>query len=122
MELEQPKGPRELRYFSRKTVDGCKIKVWVFNPTCPKCKEGRLSIPYDEEKGRYKSMARNVFCNKCDYFILKKEFKAVEAIANVEYTCPHCRESGALQAPFKRTKKKVFKFKCGFCGKVIVVK
>jgi len=122
MALEQPKGPRELRFFSRKTVDGCKIKIWVFNPRCPKCGEGRLSIPYDEEKGRYKSMAKNVFCSKCDYSILKKEFKEVEAVANVEYTCPHCGKQGELQAPFKRTKKKVFKFNCGFCGKQIVVK
>lgn len=118
--LVRPKDPKEVRYFTRKTVGKGKVMIWVFNPDCPKC-DGKLSIPYDEETGRYKSMARDVTCNKCIYSIPKKDFKEVEAVANIAYTCPYCGKEGELQLPFVNKKKKIFKFKCSHCGKEIKV-
>ncbi|MBD3263243.1 hypothetical protein GF374_02595 [Candidatus Woesearchaeota archaeon] len=123
MVLKKPKSVEELRYLKRKKLDkGGKVKIWIFNPECPKCEEGYLRIPYNKETGRFKSRARDFVCAKCGYKVPKKEIKEETPIANIEYTCPHCKYEGEKQAPFKRTSTKTFKFKCDKCGKIITVK
>lgn len=121
MALEKPTNPKDLRFFTRKTVGSGKAMLWVFNPRCSKCKDGYLAVPYDESTGRFKSRAKTVKCNKCGAEAPKTELKEAEAIVNVAYTCPFCGKEGELQAPFKRTAKKAFKFRCIFCGKEIKV-
>ena len=122
MALEKPKSASDLRYFTRKNLgNGAKVTLWVFAPKCPKCNEGRLSTPYDDETGRYKSRAKNFECAKCGFQELKKEIIDAIPTVNIEYTCPHCMAAGEQQAPFKRNAKKVFTFKCDKCSKDIKV-
>ena len=64
MTLKKPKTADELRYIKRKTLkSGGKVSIWIFNPKCPKCKEGYLRIPYDKSTGRYKSRGKFFECN-----------------------------------------------------------
>ncbi len=122
MALEKPRQASDLRYFSRKILEnGGKATVWVFAPACPKCGQGRLVIPYDEDTGRYKSRARDFTCNNCKFAVQKSEIKMENPVANIEYVCPLCKAAGEKQTEFKRDSKKVLKFTCDSCGKEVKV-
>lgn len=123
MALERPDDPKDLRYFTKRKLDNDgRVMIWVFNPKCPECGKRALKIPYDEEKGRFKSRSGHFVCKNCGNEVPKKKVKDKTPTANVKYTCPHCGYEGEKQEPFERTKtKKKFKFKCEDCGKKIVV-
>ena len=122
MALQKPKSTKELRYFSRKTLEnGGRAMVWVFNPKCPECGEKGLQMPFNEETGKYKSRGKNFVCRNCGHEVPKKVIKEELPTANIEYTCPHCKYQGEKQAPLKRNSKKEFRFKCDSCNETIIV-
>ncbi|MBS3064911.1 MAG: hypothetical protein J4451_00165 [DPANN group archaeon] len=70
---------------------------------------------------------RRTLAGNCAIMVWKFED---EDLANIEYTCPHCKKSGEKQQLFEREKKRMeikgkkktvdaFTFACDNCGKEI---
>ena len=104
VELKQPKSMSELVYFTRRVVlpDG-KVKVWVFREICPKCGKGHMGKPIDPKTKKAKMRAKEYECPECKFTMEAEEYEDT-LTANIEYTCPSCKKSGAVSVPFKRKK------------------
>ena len=116
MTLKQPTSMEELVYFTNRTIDNGKVKVWVFRKECPKCKT-LMGKPKDK-KGKVMTRAKEYVCYKCNY---KEEKQAYEnsLIANIEYICPNCNFKGEIKIPFKRKNidgVQTLRFQCEKCS------
>src|SRR5574342_1207024 len=92
----------ELIYFTNRSIDSGKARVWVFKELCPKCKKGMMGKPTDKS-GKVLIRAKEYKCPNCGYTADKKGYEET-LTANIQYTCPHCKHQGEAQIPFKRKK------------------
>lgn len=123
MALKQPESMDECVYFTRRAVDSGKVMCWVFRETCPKCKKGLMTKPYDEKAGKFKVRAKEYLCGECGHSVPKQEYEDT-LTANIQYTCPHCGKQGETQVPYKRKTYqgvKAIVFECNDCGKKIPI-
>lgn len=131
-QLRQPKSMDELVYFTRRILlpDG-KAKVWVFREICPKCKKGTMGKPIDPKTKKPKMRAKEYECPECKFTMGEDEYEDTLQ-ANIEYTCPKCKKSGAAHVPFIRKKVTIIdeesgkkarvdavSFNCEHCGNQI---
>lgn len=121
--MKEPDSMEELIYFTRRKLDSGKAMAWVFREKCPNCKKGLMSKPVDPKTGDVKVRAKEYVCPECGHSVEKKEYE--ESLqANIKYTCPHCKQEGAVQIPFKRKKIKgtdALVFECEGCNKKIPI-
>jgi predicted RNA-binding Zn-ribbon protein involved in translation (DUF1610 family) len=123
MALKFPNSTVECVYFTRRADDKLKIIAWAFKKQCPKCKKGLMQKPRDEKTGKAKIRATEYVCDNCGYTEEKKEHEESLTL-NVQYTCPHCGNSGETTTPYKR---KTFEgissyvFECEKCHKKIAI-
>ncbi len=112
-QLQQPKSMKELVYFTRrKLLPNGKVKVWVFRKECPKCEKDFMHKPLNPKTGKFKLRAKEYVCSECDYSQEAEEYEDT-LTANIEYTCPKCGKSGAIQVPFQRKKVTILDEKTG---------
>ena len=110
----------ELVYFTNRTIDGGKARVWVFRELCPKCKKSMMGKPTDK-KGKVLVRAKEYRCPSCGHTVEKKAYEESLTV-NIEYVCPFCKHAGDIQIPFKRKKVMgvdTLRFNCQKCGKPI---
>ena len=130
MALIEPTSIDEGIYFTQRSIGDGKIKAWVCKGKCPKCSKGLMGKPKDE-KGKVKIRAKEYQCPECKYTVEQKEYEA-SLKASIKYTCPHCKNNGEAEIPFKRKKVQRFneesgkketvdtlRFQCSKCGKDI---
>jgi len=130
MVLIEPTSIDECIYFTKRSVGEGKIKAWACKGKCPKCSKGLMGKPKSEE-GKVKIRAKEYQCPECKYTVEQNEYEA-SLKASVKYTCPHCKNNGEAEIPFKRKrvqrldeesgKKETvdsLRFQCSKCGKDI---
>ena len=129
--LKEPESTEECIYYTFRGIgDDGEVKAWVSKEKCPECGKGMMGKPQDE-KGKVKIRAKEYVCPDCGYAAEKEEYEQ-SLIANIIYTCPHCKFEGETQIPFIRKKVQIFfedaqkkkaieslRFQCGKCGKDI---
>jgi len=123
MALKQPESTAECVYFTRRATDNGKIVCWVFKENCPKCGKAPMGKPKDKKTGSVKIRAKEYVCPACDYKIEKQEYEDT-LTANIEYTCPHCSNTGETQIPYKRKTfqgVKALVFNCDKCNEKIPI-
>lgn len=110
----------ELVYFTNRSIDSGKAKAWVFKELCPKCKKAMMSKPADKS-GKIQIRAKEYKCPNCGHTVEKKAYEET-LTANIQYTCPHCKNQGEIQVPYKRKSVqgvKTIRFNCQKCSKPI---
>jgi len=115
MALKQPQSMDECVYFTNRTFEKGKAKVWVFRKKCPKC--GTPMGKPTDAKGKVKTRATEYICPKCSYQEEKSEYED-SLTANCAYTCPSCGSEGEAQVPFKRKNidgVQTLRFECSNC-------
>src|SRR3989338_522541 len=124
MALKQSQSAEECVYFTNRTIDNGKARVWVFKKECPKCHKAVMGKPRDKT-GKVMIRAKEYVCPNCGYKEDKKTYEE-SLTANIEYKCPHCGYEGEIQVPFKRKKVEgvdTLQFLCQNCsGKINVTK
>lgn len=123
MALKQPENMDELVYFTRRTINDGKIKVWVFTADCPECKKGQMRKPIDSKSGKFKIRALEYVCTACGHEMNKTDVEA-DLTAYAEYVCPSCKKVGEGQIPFKRKKFQgvdALIFECSHCQEKLPV-
>lgn len=116
MTLKQPTSMEELVYFTNRSVDNGKAKVWVFKKDCPKC-HALMGKPKNS-KGKVMTRAKEYVCYKCGHSEEKKDYED-SLIANAEYICSGCGHKGEAEIPFKRKNiegVQTLRFQCEKCG------
>lgn len=103
--LKEPQSVDECVYFTNRTLGEGKIKCWVFRENCPKCSQGLMGKPRDPKTGKPKIRSDLYECPSCKYSVPLKEYEDT-LTASIKYTCPHCKNEGETQIPFKRKKVK----------------
>lgn len=99
--LKEPESIDQCVYFTNRTIDNGKIKVWVLKENCSKCGKCLMSKPKDPKTGKIKIRAKEYVCPECGYEIEQKEYEE-SLTASINYTCPYCDHSDEIQIPFKR--------------------
>ena len=100
--LKEPTSMEECAYFTNRNIGedfSGNVKCWVFKEKCPKCKKGMMGKPIVDGKAKIRALVYE--CASCKYTEPKQEYED-KLTANLEYTCPKCKFSGQMQAPFKR--------------------
>jgi len=106
MTLREPQSMDECVYHTIQLVGEGKARVWVFREKCPKCGKALMAKPRDPKTGKFKIRAKEYVCSECGHTEDIEEY-AETLNANIQYTCPYCKNQGELQIPFKRKKVKV---------------
>ena len=101
MELKEPQSMDELLYMTIREHEGFKARAWVFKEQCLECKKGLIAKPRNPKTGRPKIRAKEYECNECGVTFPKEEYEET-LMCNIEYTCPECKNEGAIQVPFIR--------------------
>jgi len=117
--MREPESIDECVYFTNRTSDKGKVRVWVFKKDCPVCK---ILMSKPMFKGKVKIRAKEYVCEKCGRKEEKSEYEK-DLIASIQYTCP-CGNSGEMEIPFKRKKiegANTLRFQCQKCGRNIDV-
>ncbi len=115
--LRQPESMEELIYFTQRTMDKGKVKVWVFRQHCPKCKKALMGKPTGTD-GKVKVRAKEYICPACSFTLPKDEYET-SLEASIEYACPACGHEGEIQVPFKRKNINgvlTLRFQCPSCN------
>ena len=60
-----------------------------------------MAKPRDPKTGKFKIRAKEYVCSECGHTEDIEEY-AETLNANIQYTCPYCKNQGELQIPFKR--------------------
>ena len=131
MTIKEPTSTDECIYFTQRTIGDGKAKTWVYKEKCPECGKALMGKPRDKKTGRPKIRANEYQCPECKYTVEKEEYE-LTLKAQIKYTCPHCKNEGESEIPFKRKKiqrfneekgKKetveVLRTRCSKCGKDI---
>ena len=100
MVLQKPKSMEECVYYTYRGLDEGEVTVWVFRQKCPKCKKAYMSKPRSAN-GKVKTRANEYVCSECGYKVEKQEYED-SLTANIDYSCPKCKNKGEIQVPFKR--------------------
>ena len=119
--IEIPESMDECFYFSRRTLDNNgKAVSWVLKPDCPKCGKAKMGKPQATD-GHIKIRAKEYMCPACSYTVSKEEFEPTLTM-NIQYTCPHCGNSGEATTDYKLKPfmgVKAYVFTCGKCNEKI---
>ncbi|MBI2667567.1 hypothetical protein HYX17_02220 [Candidatus Woesearchaeota archaeon] len=131
--IREPASMDECVYHTIRTIGEGRVRLWVLREKCPQCGKALMAKPKDPKTNRFKTRAKEYICSECGHTEDIEKY-AEKLDANIQYTCPYCKNNGELVTPFrrKRTKildedkqKEVYKealiFKCGKCDKEIKV-
>lgn len=83
----------ECLYFTRREIGKGRVMAWVFRKKCAKCSNGLMVKP-DKKSSFY-------VCSKCNNQESNEQFES-DLVMNIEYTCPHCFNSGETSTEYKR--------------------
>jgi len=118
-----PESMDDLVYWTSRKIDEGSVKAWAYRSTCPECKKGIMGKPKDEKTGKPKIRALSYVCESCGHEIGKRTYEET-LMAEIMYTCPHCKHKGETEVPFKRKKYKgtdAILFQCQSCGEKIPI-
>jgi len=120
--LRFPDSMDECVYFTRRAVDSGKVVCWVFKEKCPKCGKAFMGKPTGPD-GKVKIRAKEYVCPSCNHTVEKVAYEDT-LTANVQYTCPKCKNSGEITTPYKRKTfqgMKAIVFQCEKCSEKIPI-
>lgn len=120
--LRFPDSMDECVYFTRRAVDKGKVVCWVFKEKCPKCGKAFMGKPVGDD-GKVKIRAKEYICPSCNHTVEKVAYEDT-LTANVQYTCPKCKNAGEITTPYKRKTfqgMKAIVFSCEKCSEKIPI-